>query len=340
LTRALVSIVYFYAGVAKMNEDWIRGEPLAHWMPRRAKHYPVLAPILTSYWNALAMSWAGLLIDTFLPFMFMVQRLRPLAFLLSFSFHSLNKLFFNIGVFPFVMACVTTIFFQPDWPRAVWRAVTRQAGAARADVVHFDRGAPLSAAQWRVLGTLGLFLLWQVAMPLRHHFCCGQVEWNEVGHRFSWRMKLRDKLGQTHFFVRPNASAAELQLVNVSKWLTSTQADDLIGQPDTIVQFARHLADELERELKQRPAVHVLSVCRLNFRTSQLFIDPTADLGALAARSWVCDVVLPLVPRGVEAHALFFNKTRTTSNAGRIKAKYDEAVAVVSAFRASESKQR
>ena len=32
-SRALISIVYFYAGVAKMNEDWIRCEPLTHWIP-------------------------------------------------------------------------------------------------------------------------------------------------------------------------------------------------------------------------------------------------------------------------------------------------------------------
>src|SRR5687767_11903007 len=32
--RALISIVYFYAGVAKMNVDWLRGEPLLHWLPK------------------------------------------------------------------------------------------------------------------------------------------------------------------------------------------------------------------------------------------------------------------------------------------------------------------
>lgn len=31
--RMLISVVYFYAGVAKMNEDWIRCYPLRHWVP-------------------------------------------------------------------------------------------------------------------------------------------------------------------------------------------------------------------------------------------------------------------------------------------------------------------
>ena len=34
----LVSVVYFYAGVAKINEDWLRAEPLLHWL--RNKEVP------------------------------------------------------------------------------------------------------------------------------------------------------------------------------------------------------------------------------------------------------------------------------------------------------------
>ena len=29
-------VVYFFAGVAKLNEDWLRGEPIRHWLPGRA----------------------------------------------------------------------------------------------------------------------------------------------------------------------------------------------------------------------------------------------------------------------------------------------------------------
>ncbi len=27
-----IALVYFYAGVVKFNEDWLRGEPLKHWV--------------------------------------------------------------------------------------------------------------------------------------------------------------------------------------------------------------------------------------------------------------------------------------------------------------------
>jgi len=44
--QVLIAIVYFYAGVAKINEDWLRGEPLLHWFPKRADKYPWFGKML------------------------------------------------------------------------------------------------------------------------------------------------------------------------------------------------------------------------------------------------------------------------------------------------------
>lgn len=58
--RAELWIVYTYAGVAKLNYDWIRAEPLRHWLIKRLR-YPIIGflfqyePIV--YW----FSWSGML---------------------------------------------------------------------------------------------------------------------------------------------------------------------------------------------------------------------------------------------------------------------------------------
>ena len=36
LLRFTQVIVYFYAGIAKINEDWLRGEPIRHWIAKQA----------------------------------------------------------------------------------------------------------------------------------------------------------------------------------------------------------------------------------------------------------------------------------------------------------------
>jgi vitamin K-dependent gamma-carboxylase len=314
MTRILVSVVYVYAGYAKMNEDWIRGEPLAHWVPRRALLYPALAPILESYWNAVFMSWAGLLIDTFVPFLFLVPRLRWLGFLASFAFHVLNKIVFNIGIFPMVMTCVTTIFFRPDWPRVVWRVVTRQRHPLRADTesVRSDRRAPLRPLQRVVLLLLGSFLLWQTLLPLRHHFYAGAVEWNEEGHMFSWRMKLRDKAGMTKFYIKftDTDGAQKTEIVDPNLVLTQTQVRKMNGRPQMILLFALHLANLVEEQLGSRPAVHVLSICSLNYRRPQLLIDPTVNLAEAEPWQWISDWIIDLVPRGVDEHPAFVKGER------------------------------
>jgi hypothetical protein len=56
------------------------------------------------------------------------------------------------------------------------------------------------------LGVLALFmtvcLFYRVSSALFFlGFTSGNVNWTEEGHRFSWRMKLRDKVGEARFFV-------------------------------------------------------------------------------------------------------------------------------------------
>lgn len=54
LLRTFMGIVYFYAGVAKMNVDWLHGEPLLHWLPKRgfqfSSQYNDMISKATLYW--------------------------------------------------------------------------------------------------------------------------------------------------------------------------------------------------------------------------------------------------------------------------------------------------
>ena len=41
LLRAQIGIVYFYAGLAKLNADWLQGEPMRGWLASRT-HFPII----------------------------------------------------------------------------------------------------------------------------------------------------------------------------------------------------------------------------------------------------------------------------------------------------------
>ena len=47
------TLVYFYAGVAKINEDWLRAEPLRHWLYSRAANSNIPDTYFTPYFFVL-----------------------------------------------------------------------------------------------------------------------------------------------------------------------------------------------------------------------------------------------------------------------------------------------
>ena len=118
LLRFQVGIVYFYSGVAKINGDWLQGEPLRQWLPRRS-HYPLIGPWLADEWTAFFFSYGGLLFDLVVVPLLLWRRTRPWAFAAAVAFHVLNRCLFNIGIFPELMLAATLLFFSPDWPRKV-----------------------------------------------------------------------------------------------------------------------------------------------------------------------------------------------------------------------------
>jgi vitamin K-dependent gamma-carboxylase len=119
--RAQLGIVYFFAGLAKLQPDWLlRAEPLRTWLAARTD-MPVVGPLLGHVEVAYAMSWAGAAFDLSVPFLLAWRRTRPLAYLAVVGFHLATGALFRIGMFPWVMIVLTPIFFEPDWPRRARR---------------------------------------------------------------------------------------------------------------------------------------------------------------------------------------------------------------------------
>ena len=57
--RLLLAVVYFYAGLAKLNSDWLlNAQPLAMWLPQHSS-FPVLGPFFATREVAFLFSWAG-----------------------------------------------------------------------------------------------------------------------------------------------------------------------------------------------------------------------------------------------------------------------------------------
>ena len=62
------------------------------------------------------MSWGGLIYDATIV-LFLLYPVRKLAYVAVLGFHLMTFLLFDIGMFPLIMIVLTTIFFEPNYPR-------------------------------------------------------------------------------------------------------------------------------------------------------------------------------------------------------------------------------
>ncbi len=297
LLRFQVAVVYCFAGLAKLNSDWLlHAQPLRIWLGAKTD-LPLLGPLLTVEGVPLLLSWCGFLFDTTIVFWLMQRRTRPFAYLAVIGFHATTRLLFPIGMFPFIMTLAATVFFEPDWPRRLLARIKHSRRDSDADPRHLAPPAVAGATQiplpWgaRTLVFAALtYATIQVALPLRSHLYTGNVMWHEQGMRFSWRVMLRAKGGHIRFVVT-GKNHEEKTFVNPADFLTDLQLTEMVSQPDLILQAAHHIAREFKARGYQEPEVRADARIALNGRRSSVFVNPLVDLSrkhdGLAPLDWL-----------------------------------------------------
>ena len=120
LLRFQMGLPYFFGGVAKLNVDWLRGEPMHLWLSALTD-VPLFGPWLDRLWFAYFLSYCGIAIDLAAVPLLLYKRTRPYMFAALLGFHFTNARIFNIGVFPWFAIAATTIFFAPNWPQKYWQ---------------------------------------------------------------------------------------------------------------------------------------------------------------------------------------------------------------------------
>ncbi len=295
LLRAQIGIVYFYGGIAKLNSDWLNGEPMRMWLEERTD-FPVIGPYFTSEWMVYSFSYGGLLLDLLIVPFLLWRRTRVLAFIAGTLFHLMNAELFSIGIFPWFMICATTIFFDPDWPIRLFTWNGPQPATEQAADQSKERNSPIRSLNRREQLTVVLlfvYLILQLTIPLRHFLYPGNVNWTEEGHRFAWHMKLRDKNASAQFWATDPIKQVTWE-IPLEEHLTDRQAWKMAGRPDMVLQFAHKMADELRQDGQEQVEIRAIVRASLNGRERQLLIDPEVDLSKQSDSLWPASWIMPL----------------------------------------------
>lgn len=272
--KLMLSIVWFYAGLAKLNSDWLfEAQPLKIWL--KAKYdIPILGSLLQKEAFHYLFSWAGAFYDLFIPFLLWIPRTRVLAFVAVVVFHVLTWILFPIGIFPWVMIGSAAIFFKGETLRRILRIT----------LPSLPRN-PISFATKKItLGILCAFFILQLLIPFRHLLYSGELFWTEEGYRFSWRVMLMEKAGYANFKIVDPDTQKSFYVQN-GNFLNPLQEKQMATQPDFILEFAHFLERFYQRNGIRDPEVYVESYVALNGRTSQPFINPDIDLTTIKP-SW------------------------------------------------------
>ena len=102
LLRFQLAIPYFFGGIAKINSDWLHGEPMRKWLAGR-QDFPVIGSWFTEEWVVYAFSYGGLVFDLMIVPLLMWKRTRVFAVIWIMAFHMMNAYLFSIGIFPWFM---------------------------------------------------------------------------------------------------------------------------------------------------------------------------------------------------------------------------------------------
>jgi hypothetical protein len=105
------------------------------------------------------------------------------------------------------------------------------------------------------------------------------VLWTEEGHRLSWRMMLRAKVGFAVYKVIDKETKKEV-VIKLENYLSKKQIHLATTHPDVIWQFSQYLKQEYKKN-GQDIAVYVRCSIRTNASPYKQLIDPEIDMASV-----------------------------------------------------------
>ncbi len=283
--KLMLGIVYIFAGLAKVNSDWLlNAMPLKIWLPAR-NDMPLIGSLFNYDITAYVFSWAGCLYDLSIPFLLLYKRSRPFAYVSVIVFHVLTAVLFPIGMFPLIMIVAALVFFPANVHQSILNGVRTLFGRVNTEQENQVTLHGSAALRWGFI----VFFAAQILLPIRHLAYPGELFWTEEGYRFSWRVMLMEKAGYAQFTVKDQTG--QQAVVNNSEFLTPLQEKMMSTQPDMILQYAHILRDHYTKLGFKNPAVYVDSYVALNGRLGNPLVMPGVNLAQQAEsfhhKAWI-----------------------------------------------------
>jgi vitamin K-dependent gamma-carboxylase len=290
--QLIFAIVYFYGGLAKLNPDWLfHFEPVKTMTEAIPPDHP-LAFWLKQDFQIWLETYAGVIFDLAIPFLLWDKRTRfwslpPLLF-----FHLSNSLTFNdIGIFPFIMACATLVYFEPsEIPFLKNLLHDHSKGKDKQQTL-------LTMPNW-VQSLMVGFFVFQLLFPFRGLFLPNPVNWTMIANRFAWRMKSQSRLVDQFEFTIQDGPQGERLPVEIGNFINPMQINAVAHDATAVVTVAKGLAEQGKDQGMVDPIVRANIRVRWNGCPTAPTVNPEVDLSKVEVSAFKkLDWVMPVPSR-------------------------------------------
>ncbi|KAM8872306.1 vitamin K-dependent gamma-carboxylase [Synchiropus picturatus] len=320
LLRAQIFIVYFIAGIKKLDADWVEGYSMSylahHWL---FDPFKVILPV--ELVSLLVVHGGGLMLDLSAGYLLFFDVTRPYAIFFVSYFHCMNSQLFSIGMFPYAMLATTPLFCYSDWPRRFFAGFpvllksvlpltssdiqpstscvypeTHSAGRQNTTT------APkTSKMRWKhklaAIFTI-VYIAEQLFLPYSHFITQGYNNWTNGLYGYSWDMMVHSRSHQHVKITYRDGKTGDVGYLNPGVFTHSRRWKD---HGDMLKQYASCLSHMLPWYNITDPEIYFDIWVSINDRFQQRIFDPRVDIvkadwSPFRPNPWLMPLLVDLSP--------------------------------------------
>ncbi|KAF3702100.1 Vitamin K-dependent gamma-carboxylase [Channa argus] len=320
--RVQILIVYFIAGIKKLDADWVEGYSMSylahHWL---FDPFKVILPV--EFVSLVVVHGGGLVLDLTAGYLLFFDITRPYAFFFVSYFHCMNSQLFSIGMFPYTMLATSPLFCYPDWPRRFFShfpeclrvalPITKHNIESSTSCVYPEvhttsierQGVPpvTKPSKLRLRQKLGaiftiLYIIEQFFLPYSHFITQGYNNWTNGLYGYSWDMMVHSRSHQHVKITYKDGKTGEIGYLNPGVFTQSRRWKD---HGDMLKQYATCLSQLLPRYNISDPEIYFDIWVSINERFQQRIFDPRVDIvkadwSPFRPNPWLMPLLVDLSP--------------------------------------------
>ncbi|XP_064619797.1 vitamin K-dependent gamma-carboxylase-like [Lineus longissimus] len=307
LLRFQIFIVYFIAGLKKLDFDWVTGYSM-HSLSEHWVFMPFRSLIGKENTDLFVVHLGGLTIDLFTGFLLYFSKTRKLAFLFGGSFHLMNSRMFSIGMFPYTMLATMPIFSDTDWPARVMRKAptwlrifTPLDGEPQRnphclyskEEIKPEEKHQTSSSQDKVgsdvlvhshpkmyhsfmSALIIVYVTTQCILPYSHSITKGYNNWTNGLYGYSWDMMVHSWRTQHTRVSYKNKETGEVGFLNPEAWIY--RRDRWTSHADMVKQYGVCVQERLRDYNLTNIELYIDVWKSMNKRFQQRMFDPRVDI--------------------------------------------------------------